>query len=250
VTTPFGVEVLAVAPHPDDVELFCGGTLLRMAELGHSTAVLDLSRGELASQGTVEERQGEVERASALLGLKLRENLQLPDGGLRDTDEQVLPVVEALRRIRPELVLIPWEEERHPDHVGASQLLTRAIFFAGLRKFGTGERFVPRQVLYYGMRYRMSPTFVMDTSTVRAKKRALMEVFVSQVQRRAGEGQTLISSPGALDAIEIRDRYYGTMIGTDSGEPLRTVNVPGIVDPLTHFRQNPFQEAHAYEPLR
>lgn len=263
-STDYGVNVLAFGPHPDDVELFCGGTLIRLAELGHTTGVVDLSRGELASNGTPEERAEETEKASAVLGLQFRENLGLPDGfihpwsGYEAPEErafrsQLGKVVEAIRRHRPELVLIPWLEERHPDHVAASELLTKAIFFAGLKKFETAPaslRFVPRQVLYYSMRHRMPASFVMDTSAAAARKREAIECYASQVKRREGSAPTLVSSPRALEAVEARDRYYGSMIGTSHGEPLRVVNTPGLVDPVAHFRANPFSEAHAFEGLR
>src|SRR4029078_431745 len=112
----------------------------------------------------------------------------------------------------PELVLVPWMEERHPDHVAASELLTRAVFFAGLRKFVTAvpsERHVPRQLLYYAMRHRMTPSFVVDTSAAWTRKAQAIACHASQLQRQAGEDATLVSSPRALESLEARDRYYG-----------------------------------------
>lgn len=250
----YGVDVLAFGAHPDDVELFCGGALLRFAELGHSTGVVDLSRGELATHGAVEERAKEAEAASAILGLSFRENLGLPDGFISSEDRgQLEKVVEVLRRRRPELVLIPWLEERHPDHAAAGALLLRALFLAGLRKFDSpagGERFVPRQVLHYEMRHRMPASFIMDTSSAVERKRAAIGCYGSQVARKVSDVPTLIGSPLALDAIEARDRYYGGMIGTRAGEPFCAANTLGLVDPLAHFRQNPFPQAHAFEALR
>lgn len=260
---PYGVDVLAFGPHPDDVELFCGGTLIRLRDFGHTTGVVDLTCGELASRGTVEERAREAEAAGKILGLSFRENLGLPDGFIHPWSGYESPesmsgshlgrIVEVIRRRRPEIVLIPWIEERHPDHAAAGVLLTKALFFAGLRKFQTepeADRFVPRQVLYYQLRHRMTPTFVMDTSAAAERKREAIACYGSQVAPRPDAPPTLIGSPRALEAIETRDRYYGTMIGTSHGEPLRAPNVPGIVDPVAHFRQNPFSEAHAFEALR
>jgi bacillithiol biosynthesis deacetylase BshB1 len=247
----FGVELLAFGPHPDDVELFCGGTLTRMAELGHRTAVVDLTRGELASHGTPEERGREADRASEILGLSFRENLGLPDTGLDPSDQhQLHTVVDVLRRHRPELVLVPWIEERHPDHAAAGELLTKAIFFAGVRKLETkaAGRFVPRQVLYYQMRHRFTPSFVVDISDVAAKKRRAIECYASQLARSTDA--TLIGSPMAIDAIDARDRYYGSMIGKSHGEPFKSASTLGLVDPIDHFRNNPFLEAHLFEALR
>lgn len=250
--TDYGVNVLAFGAHPDDVELFCGGTLLRLGELGHTTGVCDLTRGEKASHGTPEERAKETEAASVELGLASRDNLELPDTELSPTTTQIAAVVAILRRRRPELVLAPWREDRHPDHAAASELVTRAVIFAGVKNFApeTGERFVPRQLLYYAMRHRMTPSFVVDTSSVAARKARAIACYQSQITRRPGDDvATLISAPGAVAAIDARDRYYGSMIGVSHGEPLRAVMTPGLVDPVRHFRDNPFAGAHAFEPV-
>lgn len=260
----YGVDVLAFGPHPDDVEIFCGGTLIRMADLGYRTGVVDLTRGERASHGTVEQREKETEAASRILGLSFRENLGFPDTGVHPWSgygappetalhSQLACAIEVIRRHRPEIVLLPWSEERHPDHVAASALLTKAVYYAGVRKVETlppSERFVPRQVLYYQMRHRMTPTFVLDTSAAAERKRAAIACYSSQVIRRPGEDPTLISSGRAMEAIEARDRYFGSMIGTSHGEALRAAGVLGIADPVAFYRQNPFTEAHAFEPLR
>lgn len=254
--TGYGVDVLAFGPHPDDVELFCGGTMIRLAELGHTTAACDLTRGEKASHGTPEERAREAEAASAELGLRFRDNLGLRDTELAATPDQIARVVAELRLRRPELVLAPWLEDRHPDHAAAGALVARAVMFAGVRNFApeAGPRFQPRQLLYYAMRYRMPPSFVVDTSPAAARKARAIACYRSQLARREGAGPgdadpTLISAPGAIAAIEARDRYYGTMIGTSHGEPLRSPATLGLIDPLRHFRDNPFTEAHAFEPL-
>ena len=251
--TDFGIDVLAFGAHPDDVELFCGGTVIRLVELGYAVGVVDLTRGEKASHGTVEGRARETDAASAELGLTWRDNLELPDTELAATTAQISAVVAALRQDRPELVLAPWSEDRHPDHAAASELVSRAVFFAGVQKFApeTGERFVPRQLLYYSMRHRMTPSFIIDTSASAARKARAIACYKSQVTRRAGDdAPTLISAPGAIAAIDARDRYYGSMIGVTHGEAVRTAMTPGLVDPVRHFRDNPFAGAHAFEPVK
>jgi bacillithiol biosynthesis deacetylase BshB1 len=253
----YGVDVLAFGPHPDDVELFCGGTVIRLGELGYSTGVVDMTRGEQASHGTPEQRQREAEAAAAELGVRFRDNLGLPDTALAPTPDQLATVVRALRRRRPEIVLAPWIEDRHPDHAAAGALVARGVYFAGVRRFAPGpgdqgERFVPRQLLYYAMRHRMTPSFIVDTSAAATKKARAIACYASQITRHGAGGDadpTLISSPRATEAIEVRDRYYGTMIGVSRGEPLRSPSVPGLVDPVRQFRDNPFPEAHAFEPL-
>lgn len=254
-TTPFGIDVLAFGPHPDDVELFCGGVLIALADLGYRTGIVDLTRGELSSQGTVDERAAEAGAAAQVMGLALRENLGLPDGFIDPSPASPhLPIaVAALRRHRPELVLLPWVEERHPDHVAASQLLTRAVFFTGLKKFTVESRegpFAPRQVLYYEMRHRMPASFIVDTSKAWERKARAIACHRSQVTRRDEEAATLISAPLALEAIEARDRYRGSEIGVRYGEALRSPQALGLVDPVAHHRANPFPRAHAFEAKR
>lgn len=141
----YGIDILAFGPHPDDIELFCGGVMITVSALSFRTGVVDLTRGELASQGTADEREREAAEAADVLGLALRENLGFPDGFIDPGPASPhLPVaVEAIRRHRPELLLVPWIEERHPDHVASARLMERAVFFAGLAKFTTPNRLAP-----------------------------------------------------------------------------------------------------------
>jgi bacillithiol biosynthesis deacetylase BshB1 len=251
----YAIEALAFGAHPDDVELFCGGVLIRLADLGHRTGVVDLTRGELATHGTVEARASEAEAASRVLGLAFRENLGLPDGFLDPSpgSPHLAPAVEAIRRHRPELLLIPWLEDRHPDHAAAGALLTRAAFFAALEKFETRpsrERFAPRQVLYYELRHRMTPTFVVDTSSAWARKSEAIRCHASQVARAPGGVPTLVGSPLAIHAIEARDRHRGSLVGASHGEALRAAATLGVADPVSFFRANPPGDAHAFEAPR
>ena len=251
----FGIDVVAFGPHPDDVEIFCGGVMITLADRGYRTGIVDLSRGELASQGTVDERAREAEAAAVILGVAVRENLGLPDGFIDPSpDSPHLPIaVAAIRRLRPELLLLPWVEERHPDHAAASALMTRAAFFSGLRNFGTPGRlpsFAPRQVFYYEMRHRMTPSVVVDTSKAWERKARAIACHASQVTRKDASAATLISSPLAIEAIEARDRYRGSTIGVRHGEALYSPQAMGLVDPLAHIRANPFTQAHAFEAQR
>lgn len=247
----YGVEVLAFGPHPDDVELFCGGLLALAASRGQRTAIVDLTRGEKSTRGTVEERAKEAEEAARVLGVHVRENLNLPDGGLAGDLSQaasegpspVERVVEVLRRLRPEIVLVPYERERHPDHAATSAIVTRALFFAGVRRWPQGkgdDAFRPRQVLYYPMRHLAQPSFIVDVSDVYATKTAAIGCHRSQVMAREDEPFTLVGSPLSLSSLEARDRFYGAHIGVSHGEPYVMHEALGIADPVTHFRQNAF----------
>ncbi|HEX5044565.1 MAG TPA: bacillithiol biosynthesis deacetylase BshB1 [Candidatus Polarisedimenticolaceae bacterium] len=244
------VHALAFGPHPDDVEIFCGGVMIRLAQLGYRTGVIDLTRGELASRGTVEERAREAAAAAEVLGLAFRENLGLPDGFLDgSSDPHVRAVVESIRGHRPEILLVPWLEERHPDHVAAAQLLTRAAFLAGLSRFQSApaqEPFAPRRVVYYEMRHRMPASFVVDTTEAWPRKLEAMRCHGSQVG--SAGAPTLIGSPHALAAIEARDRYHGSRIGVPYGEPLRTMEALGVADPIALLRLSPSGDAHLFEP--
>jgi LmbE family N-acetylglucosaminyl deacetylase len=162
--------------------------------------------------------------------------------------------VAVLRRLRPAVVVIPWAHERHPDHEAASALLTKAIFFAGVRKFATDPQlppFAPREVLRYSMRYELEPSFVVDTSAVVERKAAAIAAYASQIHPPgatpaplgAGQPPPLIGSPLTMEAFDARDRYYGAMIGTLAGEPYLARGVMGLVDPVGHFKQNPFAGA-------
>lgn len=254
-STPYGIDVLAFGPHPDDVEIFCGGVMIVMADLGYRTGLLDLTRGELASQGTVDDRAHEAELAAKVMGLAFRSNLGLPDGFIDPTPNSPhLPVVvEAIRRHRPELLLIPWIEERHPDHVAAAALLTRAVFLAGLKKFTTpagAAPFSPRQTLHYEMRQRMRPSFIVDTSSAWERKARAIACHASQLTRKDEIAATLISAPMAIEAIEARDRHRGSEIGVRFGEALYGSQTMGVADPLAHFRANPGSGAHVFESPR
>ena len=262
-TEPYGVAILAVAPHPDDAEMFCSGLLLTAADRGQKTGILDLTRGEMSSNGTLESRAAETAQASAVLGLHYRENLHLPDAWLHpyagyEAPPQERPqtplarVVEAIRRLRPEILLLPWSEDRHPDHVAGSELATKAVFFAGLRTFETSppsERFSPRQVLYYPLRYAFRPSFVVDISGVFERKKQAILCYQSQFQRSPAQIATLINSPLALEAIEARDRYYGAQIGRIAGEAYFCSATLCVSDPVGFFRQESAGSPHFFERL-
>jgi N-acetylglucosamine malate deacetylase 1 len=242
------IDVLAFAPHPDDAELFCGGTLLKLAALGYRSGIIDLSRGELASQGSVELRNIEADKAAAVLGLSLRKNLDLPDGCIgrcnldpADPNSQIAKVTAAIRFYRPELVLAPYPADRHPDHTGAGELLQRALFFSALEKYQSDSSapFQPRGVLYYQFRYAFRPTCICDISLFYQQKLEAIGCYQSQIQR---SGETplafgpLISSPLSLASVQARDAYCGAMIGAQCGEPFYSPSPLALEDPLAYFR--------------
>jgi bacillithiol biosynthesis deacetylase BshB1 len=236
--TAADTAVLALGAHPDDVELCCGGWLLLAEQRGQRVVVVDLTRGELATNGTVEERAAEAQAAAAVLGLALRENLGLPDGGLRaDDEEQLAAVVGALRRHRPQLLLAPCLEARHPDHAAAGLLAQRATFFAGLRRYRPelGAPHRPLRLLSYPERHDVRADLVVDVSAVYERKLAAVRCHRSQF----GGEQTLLVQPLGLEAFTVRDRYWGASIGVSHGEPYVLGAPVPISDPVAHFAAHP-----------
>lgn len=215
-----------------------GGTLALHARSGYNVAIVDLTAGELATNGDPASRQREAERAARIIGLKHRENLHLPDGRLSGHDEeQVARVVSCLRRLRPRVVLYPVGPDRHPDHQAAQDLVTRAIFMSGLDKYHTGDNpsdrpFRPLRSFGYLLHARLMPDLVVDVSSVYDIKRQALAAFDSQFG--ASERVTYINQESFLGMMEGRDRYFGGLIGTIFGEgliaatPLPTTNLLSI----------------------
>ncbi|HXE81361.1 MAG TPA: bacillithiol biosynthesis deacetylase BshB1 [Vicinamibacterales bacterium] len=238
------VDLLAFGPHPDDLEIGIGGTLCLHADLGARVGLCDLTRGELGTNGTPEQRMAEAERARAIIGAAWRENLQLPDGGLAVTREQVVPIVELIRRARPRIVAIPWRRDRHPDHAAACALLVRAIFDAGLRRFqARGEPWRPAFVCAYLINAFTPPTFVVDVTAVYDRKRAALACYRSQFEPPAGDRvATRLNSPHFTRLIESRDAQFGAQSGVAFAEgfivrePLRLPDLfaAGGMEPRAH----------------
>lgn len=249
------IDVLVFGPHPDDAELFCGGLLASMAQRGYRTAVVDLTRGERASAGTPERRVAETAHASAVLGLAHRECLDLPDTGIDPWDgvdparrdgSQLARAVGCIRRLRPELVIVPHTEARHPDHAAAGALLLKALFYAGVRRFlEPAPPHTPRQVLAYPERVEVAPSLVVDISAVADRKMEAIRCYASQMTRPpdATDG-TLVSSPLMSAFIDARDRMAGARIGVAHGEPYLLHGTVGLIDPVDHFRRNPGVRPH------
>ncbi len=239
------LDALAIAAHPDDAEIACGGTLALLARQKYNVGILDLTRGELGSQGTVDTRKAEAEKSAQILKLTLRENLGLPDGSLSEaSDEQTRAIVGALRRLRPEFLFAPFWDDRHPDHGQASRLCDRAVFLANLRNFAPelGAAHKVLQVLYYQHRTFFQPSFLVNISGTHDDKVRAIEAFESQVQRQTGTTGTLISSPLTLSSLTARDEYFGSMLGVKYAEPFLLKTALGIPDPVAFFRANPVKE--------
>jgi N-acetylglucosamine malate deacetylase 1 len=216
------LDLLAIAAHPDDVELTCGGTLLKMAQHGYKTGILDLTAGEMGTRGTPEIRAKEAVDAAKLLAVKWRGTLGVPDSDVQPSRQHKLRLAAMIRQLRPKTVILPYWEARHPDHYHASTLGYEACFLAGLKQLPIqGEAYRPFKVLYSISYADVRPTFVVDITAQFAQRRKAILAFASQFLPRKSEKKNNVHL--AIDRLEAEmnqlARHYGQMIGVDYGEP-------------------------------
>jgi bacillithiol biosynthesis deacetylase BshB1 len=234
------LDLLAISPHPDDVELACGGTLAKAAKSGARIGLLHLTRGEAGTRGTVEERGREAECAGKALGAEVVEFLDCGDGALRTGVDEEDALIEVLRRLRPELLLGPAASDRHPDHGRAHRLVEAACFYSGLAKRGqpeSGEPHRPAAVFEYMLHDSFEPRFIVDVTEVWERKMAALACYETQLYQRTGsredrQPETKVSSPEYWLAVEGRARHFGLLIGAEYGEPFNSRLPLAVSDPL------------------
>lgn len=231
------VEILAFGPHPDDVELGCGGTLAALSRRGTSFGIVDLTRGEMGTRGSPEERAREAGEAAGILGARFRANLDLGDGDLRTDRAAQRLVVDVVRQARPRLVLAPLVADRHPDHVRASRLVADASWYAGLSKLDTGlPPHRPDQVVFYAAYVFATPTFLVDVSASFATKLAALRAYRSQFYDENSTGpETYVSSKGFFAGIEARARALGRIANVEYAEGFVSNVPPTLGDPVAAF---------------
>lgn len=232
------VDVLAIAAHPDDVEMTCGGTLMRCGAAGRTFGILDLTRGEMGTRGSAEAREREGRRAAEILGASFRESLDLSDGGLETDRDAELKVIDVIRREKPRLLLTSYPDDRHPDHRRAGELVTDAAFYAGLRKIETAHpAHRPQQTVYFSTGYLHTPTFVVDVTPFIEKRREAIRAFRSQFHDAdSREPETVLSQRTFLDFLDGRARHFGFLIGVEFGEGFVSRRPPRVDDPVEAFR--------------
>ncbi len=263
-------DVLAIGSHPDDVELGCGGTIAALIEAGYRVGIVDLTRGELGSRGTPDQRDMEATEAARVLGVDRRVNLGIPDGNIKNSRKNRLRVIAELRATRPDILLIPAPDCRHPDHPAGARLVCDAAFQAGLVKVETLDGFGvmqepwrPQHILHYMQSIPFEPTLVMDVSEFWETRNAAVRAFSSQFHtggagernpgpEEAGEGgglsedqgpETFISNPAFMDWYDARARTFGYRIGATFGEPFLYRHGPIGTDDLVGMlkKEKPFR---------
>ena len=220
------LDVLVFAAHPDDAELSMGGTIAKLTQHKHKVGIIDLTRGELGTRGTAETRQKEAFKASIVLKTEVRENLDIPDGNIQRSKENILKIVKEIRKYKPKIIFAPYFNDRHPDHIHASQLVKEAMFASGLPKVVIKDKGVslaayrPGKLFYYMQTYTFKPTFIIDISKYFKTKMDAVKAYSTQFyDPKSSEPETFISNPDFLNYIESRAKFYGFQIRKNYGEP-------------------------------
>lgn len=229
------VDILAFGVHPDDVELGCSGTLIASAAAGKKVAVVDLTRGELGTRGTIETRKAEAADAAKVMCLSARENLAMADGFFQNDETNVRKVITAIRKYRPEIVLCNAPEDRHPDHGRSSKLVSDAAYLSGLRKIETyldsmaQKHWRPAYVFHYIQDRYLKPDFVFDISDHFEKKIKSILCYSTQFNTLdTSEPETYISNPDFLETIKGRALMFGKRIGVKYAEGYLSAKTPGV----------------------
>jgi len=234
------LDVLAFSAHPDDIELAAAGTLIKLGKQGYAVGIADMTAGEFGTRGTREIRRKEAEEAARLIGVKVRECLDIPDGSVTVTRENHLKVIRLLRKYRPTIVFNHYWKARHADHMATSQIVTEACYLSGLAKIDTGqERFRPSRILYHQILFDVVPSFVVDVTNEFEQKRKAVRAHKSQFHDpNSKDPETVLSAPTFLEGIETRMKYWGVQSGVAYAEPFLTTEVMILPDLVATFEQS------------
>ena len=227
------VDLLAIAAHRDDVELTCGGTLIKAVTLGRRTAVIDLTQGEAGTRGSAELRASEASRAAEIMGLTARVNLGFADAGLVNTPETRAELARAIRRFQPRVVIAPARDARHPDHRVAAELVRDACFVAGLQRVAPEvPKHRPHKVVHC-LTYRedpIKPTFVVDISDAFERKLEAIRCYGSQFDGVIQGGEAFPNGEPLYDVVRIQAAHYGSLVRVRYGEPFHTSETMRVDD--------------------
>jgi len=226
------LDILAIAAHPDDVEQTCGGTLIRMAEAGYRTGILDLTAGDMGTRGTPDERIAESEAAAKHMMLGWRGNLRMPDARLENNIAARMTLAVKIRELKPRVVILPYWEGRHPDHYRACEMGYEACFLAGLKKLDEySEPHRPFKILYSGLYTNIKPSFVVDVTAQFDRRMAALMSYTSQYGAAGNEGAGLFPKEEEIrERLAAIARFYGNLIGVRYGEPFIVKEAMEIAD--------------------
>jgi bacillithiol biosynthesis deacetylase BshB1 len=234
------VDVVAIGAHPDDVEMTIGGTIAKLVSRGKSVAIVDLTRGEMGSNGTPELRATEAAAAAAVLGVSQRYCLDMGDGTLENSLKNRTAVMEILRELRPKIVFANHWHDLHPDHMATGSIVRDIMYPIGFRKFpAKGQAYRPHEFLFYMSHFPFEPSFVIDVTDHHETKLESVRCYASQLfNHHFDQVPTLIGDPEFVRRLEGRARHYGAMIQRRFGEPIfvsRAVPMDDVVDHYAPF---------------
>ena len=229
------LDVLSIAAHPDDTELTCGGTVIKMVEAGYRVGALDLTAGESGTRGNASLRGQEAKRAARVMGLAHRENLGFPDAGIEEVREYKLKIAQKIRELRPRTVILPYWEGRHPDHYTTGRIGYEACFLAGLAKLPLGGSPHRPYKIIYATYYvpHVRPTFVVDITAQFEKKLKALLCYTTQFSSRRDTRNLFPSRADLRERIGSLARHFGLMIGARYGEPFVTREIAAVDDIVT-----------------
>lgn len=230
------LDILAIFAHPDDVELTVGGTLLKMKHLGYRTGALDVTHGEMGTRGNIDGRAAEAIEAAKILKLDVRENLGLPDGHVFVTDDERVKMVRVLRRLKPKVILTHQDGDPHPDHNHIATLVRESARLASMKNYDPesgGEKVTVPNVAHNIFSRRIEPSFIVDISDFLEVKMAAIRAHKSQFyDPNSNEPETRLTNKNFLNDLEIRSRYFGSLIGVEAGEPFYIREALNVHDPI------------------
>ena len=227
------LDVLAIAAHRDDVEITCGGTIIKMVDAGYRVGILDLTRGEMGTKGTAEERERDAIAAADIMGVTWRGNLSIPDAGVEVTRENKLNIARVIRKFTPELVILPYWEQRHPDHLAACRLGYDACYLAGLKKLDIeAEPHRPRKIIYASSFRDVRHSFFVDVTDQFERKLKCVAAYTSQFDGTPESNRIYKPGVNIFEFMTVTAQYYGHLVGVKYAEAFSIKENILVDDPL------------------
>ena len=224
------LDILVFGAHPDDVELGCGGTVIKEVKAGKKVGIIDLTRGELGTRGTAEIRTAETKKATEIMGVAVRENMNFKDGFFKDDEAHKLAIIEKIRKYQPEIVITNAVSDRHPDHGRGSEISVDACFLSGLEKIETNQKvWRPRAIYQYIQFNNLTPDVVVDISEEMGEKLNAVKAYSTQFfNPESNESETIISSMGFLDSVTYRAKDLGRQANCEYAEGFLAHQIPKV----------------------